>query len=110
MGRTTALAGIALNLIEQNKNVMMIDMDIEAPGLSTLFFDDIVVEKGLLDYLIERPLNEQCDIHDYVLEVTDPALLKENDGNLYLMPAGKVDETYLQKLARIDYQDNRKIT
>lgn len=43
MGRTTALAGIALNLIEQNKNVMMIDMDIEAPGLSTLFFDDIVV-------------------------------------------------------------------
>lgn len=108
MGRTTALAGIALNLIEQNKNVMMIDMDIEAPGLSTLFFDDIVVEKGLLDYLIERPLNEQCDIHDYVLEVTDPALLKENDGNLYLMPAGKVDETYLQKLARIDYQDNRE--
>lgn len=108
MGRTTALAGIALNLIEQGKNVMMIDMDIEAPGLSTLFFDDIVVEKGVLDYLIEAPLNEHCNIQNYVLNVTDSTLLQEHDGNLYLMPAGKVDRMYLQKLARIDYQDNRE--
>ena len=46
-------------------------------------------------------------ITDYVLDVTDPALLDENEGQLFLMPAGRVDRNYLQKLARIDFQDNR---
>ncbi len=42
------------------------------------------------------------------MDVTEPALLDENSGHLYLMPAGKVDDNYLQKLARIDYQDHRE--
>lgn len=108
MGRTTALAGSALILAEQRKNVMMIDMDVEAPGLSTLFFDEDAVKTGVLDYLLEKPLDESRSVKDYVLNVSDPALMNENDGNLYLMPAGKVDANYLQKLARIDYQDNRE--
>ena len=33
--------------------------------------------------------------------------MEEDEGRLFLMAAGKVDENYLQKLARIDYQDNR---
>ncbi len=32
MGRTTTLASVALQLVRKKKNVMMIDMDIEAPG------------------------------------------------------------------------------
>lgn len=108
MGRTTALAGVALILAEQGKNVMMIDMDVEAPGLSTLFFEEDAVKTGVLDYLLEKPLDESRSVRDYVLSVSDPALMKEDDGNLYLMPAGKVDANYLQKLARIDYQDNRE--
>lgn len=108
MGRTTALAGVALTLIKQGCNVMMVDTDIEAPGLATLFFDENAVESGVLDYLIEHPLIPEREIADYILNVTDPALLNPTDGNLYLMPAGKIDENYLQKLARIDYQDNRE--
>lgn len=108
MGRTTALAGVALSLVKQGFHVMMLDTDIEAPGLSTLFFDDEVIQRGLLDYLLEHPLTPERDIREYILDITDPVLLEETDGNLYLMPAGKVDANYLQKLARIDYQDNRK--
>lgn len=108
MGRTTALAGIALVLAGQGKNVVMVDMDIEAPGLATLFFDEEVIEKGVLDYLLEHEINPDVSVRDYVFDVTDPALLGENEGQLYLMPAGKVDENYLQKLARIDYQDHRE--
>ena len=33
---------------------MMIDTDIEAPGLATLFFDEDAIEVGVLDYLLER--------------------------------------------------------
>lgn len=107
MGRTTALAAVALLLVNQGKNVMMIDTDIEAPGLSTLFFDEEMITKGILDYLIEHGIDPEIHIGDYVLDVTDPSLLDEVSGQLYLIPAGKVDQNYLQKLARIDYQDNR---
>lgn len=106
MGRTTALAAVALLMVRQGKNVIMVDTDIEAPGLSTLFLDDEAIQNGVLDYLIEHPLDSGRDIRDYVQDVTDPALLREMDGNLYLLPAGKVDSNYLQKLGRIDYQDH----
>ncbi len=109
MGRTTALAGVALMLAEQGKKVIMVDTDIEAPGLSTLFFDEELIEKGVLDYLIEKEIDQGVNIQDYVLDVPNEAvLLDDNEGQLFLMPAGKVDEHYLQKLARIDYQDNRE--
>lgn len=107
MGRTTALAAVAMLLVKQGKNVMMVDTDIEAPGLATLFFNEEVITKGVLDYLIEYGVNPEVHITDYVLDVTEPSLLDEASGQLYVMPAGKVDKNYLQKLARIDYQDNK---
>lgn len=108
MGRTTALAGTALTLVNQGKNVMMVDTDIEAPGLASLFLDEEMIDRGVLDYLIEQGICQGSNIVDYVLDITEPALLNEKAGQLYLMPAGKVDQHYLQKLARIDYQDNRE--
>ena len=44
-------------------------------------------------------------MEDYILNITDPALL--NNQMATLMPAGENSESYLQKLARIDYQDNK---
>lgn len=107
MGRTTTLASVALQLAKKGKNVMMIDTDIEAPGLATLFFDEEAIQNGVLDYLLEHSLTSDSDIFNYVMDVTEPSLLNENDGSLYVLPAGRVDENYLQKLARIDYQDHR---
>jgi len=108
MGRTTTLASVAINLVKKGKNVMMIDTDIEAPGLATLFFAEESIRNGVLDYLLEHSLSSGVNVADYVLDVTDPSLLRESDGKLYLMPAGKVDGNYIQKLARIDYQDHRE--
>ncbi|MDE7212846.1 MAG: ParA family protein [Lachnospiraceae bacterium] len=107
MGRTTTLASVALQLARKGKNVMMVDTDIEAPGLATLFFEEDRILNGVLDYLLEHPLSG-AGISNYVLDVTEPELLAEGDGSLYVLPAGKVDENYLQKLARIDYQDHRE--
>ena len=60
-----------------------------------------------MDYLIEREVEPGIKLTDFVLDVVEPALLDEDAGKLFLMSAGKIDENYLQKLARIDYQDNR---
>ncbi|WP_455617075.1 tyrosine-protein kinase family protein [Eisenbergiella sp.] len=108
MGRTTALASVALQLAKKGKNVIMIDTDIEAPGLATLFFDEESIQNGVLDYLLEHSLSAETNISRFVMDVIDPSLLNENDGRLYVLPAGKVDGAYLQKLARIDYQDHRE--
>lgn len=108
MGRSTTLASVALQLAQKGKNVMIVDMDIEAPGIATLFFDEESITNGVLDYLIEHNIQKEIDICNYIKDVTDPALLDEQYGRLYVMPAGKVNKYYIQKLARIDYQDHRE--
>lgn len=49
MGRTTALAAVALCLAKQGKNVLAIDTDIEAPGLATLFLN--VRKRKIMNYV-----------------------------------------------------------
>ena len=106
MGRTTALAATALSLAKQGKNVLMIDTDVEAPGLATLFVDENSVRSGVVDYLLEYNLNyESIAIDDYLIQITDPVLTSEMKGNIFLIPSGVIDRDYLQKLARIDFQD-----
>lgn len=108
MGRTTALAAVALSLAKEGKNVLAIDTDIEAPGLASLFFDETSMSCGTVDYLLEASVSfegETVDMSRMILQVTDPVVTEDLTGNVFVVPAGTVDERYLQKLARIDYQD-----
>ena len=55
VGRTMALANIAILLAHMGKKVLMIDWDLEAPGLPRYFVDYKIEnrgEKGLLDLLL----------------------------------------------------------
>lgn len=107
MGRTTALAATALLLAQHGRHVLAIDTDIEAPGLATLFFDESQIQRGTVDFYLESSANGQTsiDMGSYLKEVTEPRLKDGMSGNLYIMPAGSVDDHYVQKLGRIDYQD-----
>lgn len=106
MGRTTALAATVLSLAVQGKNVLAIDTDIEAPGLATLFLDDGDIQNGTVDYLLETGVEEgPIDISGIVRQVTSPILRENVSGEIFIIPAGTIDQNYLQKLARIDYQD-----
>lgn len=105
MGRTTALAATALCLCEKGKRVLVVDTDVEAPGVGTLFLPDTVGKKGVLDYFVTVPITDAVNFEEYISTISDSELTK--DGTLYIMTAGNVDENYLQKLARVDYQDNR---
>ncbi|MCI8591478.1 MAG: AAA family ATPase [Lachnospiraceae bacterium] len=108
MGRTTALAAAALSLAKEGKNILAIDTDIEAPGLASLFFDETSMSWGTVDYLLEASVcleGETVDMSRMILQVTDPVVTEDLTGNIFVIPAGTVDGSYLQKLARIDYQD-----
>ena len=107
MGRTTSLAASALLLAKKGYNVLAIDTDIEAPGLSSLFLDDSRIVKGTVDFFVEYQAYEsyEPDMRDYLMEVEDTSIKEEIPGEIFIIPAGQTDEPYLSKLARIDYQD-----
>ena len=107
MGRTTALAATALLLAQHGRHVLAIDTDIEAPGLATLFFPEGQIQCGTVDFYLESSVTGRgaIDMTPYLKQVDDPKLAEEMAGSIYIIPAGKVDGRYVQKLGRIDYQD-----
>lgn len=55
VGRSTALAVAAADLARRNRNVLVVDLDLEAPGLGDLLLDaDRTPEFGVIDYLVEN--------------------------------------------------------
>ena len=59
VGRTTALALAAADLARRNRNVLLVDLDLEAPGLGAFLLDDErLPEFGVLDFLVESGISE----------------------------------------------------
>ena len=107
VGRTTALASLAIQLARNGKKVAIIDLDLEAPGLSTIFpgVEGRSAAHGVVDYLLERPLIPQgeIDLEDFYHLIDDSAIIGDGPP-ITVIPAGKLDATYLEKLARMDYE------
>jgi len=56
VGRSTALAASAWALAQQGKRVLVLDLDLESPGLSSsLLPDDRRPSYGIADWLVQRP-------------------------------------------------------
>lgn len=55
VGRSTALAVTAADLARRGRNVLVIDLDLEAPGLGHLLLeDDRLPDYGAVDFLVEE--------------------------------------------------------
>lgn len=58
VGRSTALTVVAAELASEGKNVLVVDLDLEAPGVGSLLLpEDRMPEFGVLDYLVEANLD-----------------------------------------------------
>lgn len=69
VGRTTALFVLAMELSRRGKNILVVDLDLEAPGLASLILrDDERPKYGAIDYLVERGLGgtPDADLHLFV--------------------------------------------
>lgn len=101
-GRSTALAIFAAQRAHAGERVAVIDFDLAAPGLGPLLTDPEAVQNGVVDYWLERPLlGEGLDLRDYYVRVSAPAVI--GAGEILVFPAGRFDENYLLKLARLDF-------
>lgn len=104
VGRTTALASFAIQRARLGESVVVVDLDLDAPGVGVLFDDDppgTTATHGVVDYLLEQPiLGAESVIEDYVHRCRRIA----RDGSIVVMPAGRMSAAYLGALGRVDLE------
>jgi len=98
VGRSTALAVASAALAERGYNILVVDLDLEAPGLGGIFLDQKQMPKfGTLDYFVESTLG---DLDDRFIEgVTAVSSLAQGRGRVHVAPAvGSTGETHPQNI------------
>ena len=107
-GRTTAVVMSAIELAGQGKKIVIIDFDLEAPGIASLFPEESMSQYGLLDFLLESNVYDmEIKIDEYIYPVGDYCHVDKLGGEIYVMPAyGKVTKNnadiYRKSIMRFD--------
>ena len=105
-GRTSTLVATALTLARNGHRVAIVDLDLEAPGLATIFSPGNSNNLGVIDYLLEKKIQENnWKLRDHLISINEQTLLGDDGQSIQLLPAGTIDDNYLEKLARLDFQN-----
>jgi MinD-like ATPase involved in chromosome partitioning or flagellar assembly len=100
VGRSTALAMLARKLANSGKKVLLIDLDLESPGLSGLLLPpERLADFGIVDWLIEDAVGQGDDVLDRMISVSP--LSETTPKEIRIAAAmGNSDLYYLDKLSR----------
>ena len=102
VGRTTACALWAWFLAREGRDVVVVDLDLESPGLAgVLLSDERLPDYGLVDRLVEslRAPADELLLHECL---SDCPLAHDAPGRIRVLPAyGKKTRDYINKLGRI---------
>lgn len=98
VGRTVALIQTAYLLAKEGKNVLLMDLDIEAPSFFNIFKDDVKSKYGLVDYLYEKLYFNEDEIK--ITHIISKLNLNLK-GEIYIIPAGKSNIEYVKKLEKL---------
>jgi MinD-like ATPase involved in chromosome partitioning or flagellar assembly len=98
VGRSTALAAAAWALAQAGKRVLVLDLDLESPGLSSAILPpDKQPKYGVTDWLIEDLLDNGEEVFEAMVATSDLS----RDGEIYVVPAhGANPGEYIAKLGR----------
>ena len=101
IGRSTALAMLAYRLARDGKRVLLIDFDLESPGLSGLLLpQERVATYGLVDWFVEDAVGQGSDVLGEMVSVSP--LADNTRGSIRIAAAmGHGENAYLSKLARV---------
>lgn len=104
VGRSTTAAVLARHLAEKGQRVLVVDLDLESPGLSSAVLD--VSERpafGVTDWFVEDLVGQGEHVIDGMMAV--PAWARDLEGDVRVVPAhGHDPGEYLAKLGRV-YMD-----
>ncbi|MEO8656901.1 MAG: AAA family ATPase [Bryobacteraceae bacterium] len=106
VGRSMALANVAAILAKWGRSVLVVDWDLEAPGIERFFSNDLrsmvrlsVRRPGVLELLQSCETGTDLGWSDCVYEI----LLKGNGATISLITAGSRDEHYASGLNALDF-------
>jgi MinD-like ATPase involved in chromosome partitioning or flagellar assembly len=121
VGRTTALVHTAFHLARRGKRVVLVDMDVEAPGLHLVLPppEGKNVEAGLVDYLWERQVRPFSIADGSVLQTCLVDVVpgnaqaiayayEEAEGDraqVHVIPAGVANSNYVRRLSTLSAQE-----
>jgi cellulose biosynthesis protein BcsQ len=99
VGRTTALTHVAWILAMGGRKVVAVDLDLEAPGLSTAFNLQPQPKYGIVDYFYERSyLPEGIKASISITEIFGEVRIPNAKGRLFVVPAGCLSLDYISKV------------
>ncbi|MBR2514419.1 MAG: tyrosine-protein kinase family protein [Halomonas sp.] len=100
VGRSTALVNWAWHLAEQGKRVLVFDLDLESPGVSsTLLSEQHRPDFGIVDWFVEDGVGQAAFIEPELVGISP--LAQDLAGEVMVVPAyGQLTGGYLPKLAR----------
>ena len=114
VGRTMALVNSAALLAEQGKRVLIIDWDLEAPGLHKFFINAFENQKGIVDFIAEyydAIKDEEISNEEYELEFINnniSSCIQNINLNMIcidFIQAGAFNKDYSKKLDSIGWMD-----
>ena len=102
VGRSMALANAAIELVKLGRRVLVVDFDLEAPGLDT--FDILRPPDGtpgIIDFVHDYlDSNRAPDACRYLSRLSG---VSEGNGELWIMPSGDQEVTYAARFSAIDW-------
>jgi cellulose biosynthesis protein BcsQ len=104
VGRTMAMVNTAFALAQSGRKVVLVDFDLEAPGLTT--FDRLRPDRprpGVVEF-VGRYLDTGVvpELDEFVFEANNTEAIP---GKVWVLPAGKEDLSYRRTLAQINWID-----
>lgn len=98
VGRSTAMASVAWSLAKSGKRVLVVDLDLESPGLSSSLLPSAYRPRfGVTDWLVEDLVGNADQVFNDLV-ATSPL---SHDGDIFVVPAYGADPgEYVSKLGR----------
>ena len=104
VGRSMALANVAVELARRGRRILVVDFDLEAPGLDT--FDVLRPQDevpGIIDFVHEYlDSNRAPDAGRFLSRSPD---VGDRGGELWIMPSGAQQASYAAHFNQIDWAD-----
>ena len=118
VGRTMALVNVGMELVRRGRRVLLVDFDLEAPGLTTYSpLRNKVGHPGVVEFVTEYIRTRQSpDVSRFMYSIDLDAVGSRHnqrkarkpllgDGRLWVMPAGKGNAAYSEALAGINWNE-----
>jgi formylglycine-generating enzyme required for sulfatase activity/MinD-like ATPase involved in chromosome partitioning or flagellar assembly len=113
VGRTLSLGNVAWEAARNGKKVVIIDFDLEAPGISSIIPFKETIKKhisdknkkgGLFEFILD--FQKTQEVPSLAAQYTTEPIIEadfQEGGSIYIIPAGKEDITYKNELQAFNW-------